>query len=100
MNEDYWKGDELILVKKYLPYRKDNKGRPPSIGTIGLESKFVWPDPTMEFLPNRVKRALMGLAMETAVVFIFRNFCYTFEGEKFVQLSWRAYRGKDYHGSG
>ena len=29
----------------------------------------------------------MGLAMETAVVFIFRNFCYTFGGKKFVQLS-------------
>ena len=60
-------------------------GRPPSIGTIGIESRFEWPN-TTQFIPTLVKQKLMGLATELAVVFFFKNFCYTFGGKKYIQI--------------
>ena len=40
----------------------------------------------MEYLSQTTKSKLMGLAMELAVNFFFKNFCYTFGGKKFIQL--------------
>ena len=86
LNENFWKESELSEVRKYLPVKVDTGkgGRPPSIGTIGLENKFRWPS-SMEILNTKVKKKLMALAMERAVVFFFLNFTYTFAGETFVQ---------------
>jgi len=86
LNENYWKENELEKVEKYLPKRITVVGRPPSIGTIGVESRFRWPNYDMEFLPRQIKKLLMGLAMEVAVAFIFQNFVYTFGGRKYLQL--------------
>ena len=76
---------ELSEIEKYLPERKSVTGRPPSIGTIGIESRYVWPG-SMEILSNGTKRTLMAFAMEAAVIFFFRNFTYTFGGDIFVQM--------------
>ena len=86
LQEKYWTNGELESVNMYLPKRKSNKGRPPSIGTIGVENKFTWPQ-TIEFIPLKIQKLLMGLAMELAINFFFKNFCYTFGGKKFVQLN-------------
>ena len=85
MHENYWKNGELSEVLKYLPEKVSNIGRPPSIGTIGLESKFRWPS-SMDLISNNVKKKLMGFAMEVAVCFFFRNFTYTFGGDIYVQV--------------
>ena len=85
LQEKYWTNGELKSVNMYLPKRKSNMGRPPSIGTIGVENKFTWPQ-TIEFIPLKIQKLLMGLAMELAINFFFKNFCYTFGGKKFVQL--------------
>ena len=60
-------------------------GRQPSIGTFGIETKYKWPQ-TIEHMPRNIKKLLMGLAMELAVVFFFKNFCYTFGGRKYIQV--------------
>ena len=85
MHENYWKNVELSEVLKYLPEKVSNIGRPPSIGTIGLESKFRWPS-SMDLISNNVKKKLMGFAMEVAVCFFFRNFTYAFGGDIYVQM--------------
>ena len=82
----------------FLLKRKSNRGRPPSIGTIGVENKFTWPQ-TIEFIPLEVKKLLMGLSMELAVNFLFKNFCYTW-GKKMRTTYWRAYWSKNNHGCG
>ena len=61
-------------------------GRPPSIGTMGVENKFKWPY-KCDFIPLKDKRKLMGFAMEVAVGFLFKNFTYTFGGQKYLQSS-------------
>ena len=71
-------------IQMYLPKRRKMTGRPPSIGTVGVESRYEWPY-TIEHINSKSKRKLMGLAMERAVVFFFKNFCYTFAGKKFIQ---------------
>ena len=43
LHEYYWKENELEDVLPYLPIRKTNSGRPPSIDTANLEQKFSWP---------------------------------------------------------
>ena len=85
LQDNYWKNGELREIEKYLPKRIKKSGRPPSIGTIGLESKFVWPN-TIEFIPREVQKILMGFSMELAVSFFFQNFSYTFGGKKYIQI--------------
>ena len=85
LNQNYWKGDELDPILPYLPVRKKNVGRPPSIGTIDVESRFHWPQ-IIEYVGTDAKKLLMGLAMEVAVVFFFNNFTYTFANEIFLQM--------------
>ena len=43
LHKKFWKGPELSEIKKYLPERISKVGRPPSIGTIAIESKYRWP---------------------------------------------------------
>ena len=50
-----------------------------------MENRFDWPQ-TVDFMPLKIKKQLMGLAVELAVVFFFKNFCYTFGGKKFIQI--------------
>ena len=85
LQDKYWTNGELDYVQMYLPTRLSTVGRPPSIGTVGIESSFVWPQ-TIDFIPRKIMQKLMGLAMELAVTFFFKNFCYTFGGKKFVQM--------------
>ena len=85
LHENYWKCNELSEVKKFLPERISNIGRPPSIGTLGVESRYKWSS-QLEILSNQTARKLMGFAMEIAVIFFFRNFTYTFGGDIFVQM--------------
>ena len=85
MHEKYWKGGELDEIRKYLPTRKSNTGRPPSIGTVNVEQKFSWPQ-IIEYIESDAKKLLMGLAMEIGVVFFFNNFSYTFANEIFLQM--------------
>ena len=82
LNDQYWTENELENVEIYLPKRLSNIGRPPSIGTVGVESRFKWPQYDMDYLPDAIKSSLMGFAIETAVVFFFKNFVYTFGGQK------------------
>jgi len=81
LQESFWSENELDPVRIYLPKRKQNLGRPPSIGFIGVETRFNWPQ-TTEFIPLEKQKLLMGLAMELAVNFFFKNFCYTFGGQE------------------
>ena len=85
LHEYYWKEDELKPIQAYLPIRKNNIGRPPSIGTIDVEHRFSWPQ-IVDYIGKDAKRLLMGLAMEVAVVFFFNNFTYTFANEIFLQM--------------
>ena len=85
LNENYWRKEDLADIKKYLPVRKSNIGRPPSIGTIGVQSRYRWPG-SLELINRKHKKKLLALAMEYAVYFFFKNFTYTFGGEVFVQL--------------
>ena len=77
--------NELDSVRKYLPVKKSNIVRPPSIGTIDLENKFRWPQ-FVDYIGEDEKRLLMGLAIEIGVVFFFNNFTYTFANEIFMQM--------------
>ena len=85
LHDYYWKGDELDPILSYLPTRKSNMGRPPSIGTINLEQKYSWPQ-IIEYIGTDAKRLLMGLAIEIGVVFFFNNFTYTFANQVFLQM--------------
>ena len=67
LHENYWTENELKDVRIYLPKRKSTQGRPPSIGTIDVESRFEWPS-TIEYVGDKIKAKLMGLAIERAVV--------------------------------
>ena len=50
LNEPFWTNDRLYNeIKKYLPKRITNLGRPPSIGTRNVEKKFCWPQ-AVDFL--------------------------------------------------
>ena len=84
LQENYWKNNELNGVKLFLPTRKSNIGRPPSIGTDKVEERFKWPY-TIDHLTDGIKAELMGLVMEVAVAFFFTNFAYTFGGEAYRQ---------------
>ena len=84
LHENYWTENELKDVRLYLPKRKSIQGRPPSIGTIDVESRFEWPS-TIEYVGDKIKAKLMGLAIERAVVFFFNNFTYTFGGQVYRQ---------------
>ena len=86
LHENYWSESELRDTRKYLPIRKSNVGRPPSVGTVGVESRFKWPG-SLELIDVKHKKKLIALAMECAVVFFFKNFTYTFGGEIFLQTS-------------
>ena len=73
-------------IRKYLPTRVTNLGRPPSLATENLESRFKWHyRPDEEVFSKEIKAKLMGMAMECAVIFFFRNFSYTFGGKLFLQ---------------
>ena len=84
IHENYWTENELKDVRMYLPKRKSIQGRPPLIGTIDVESRFEWPS-TIEYVGDKIKAKLMGLAIERAVVFFFNNFTYTFGGQVYRQ---------------
>ena len=86
MHENHWKEGELDKLKKYLPKKKSNVGRPPSIGTKDLELRFTFPY-LIDYLSDELKSELMGLAMEIGVIFFFRHFTYTFGGEVYRQVS-------------
>ena len=81
----YWKEGELDGILQYLPIRKSNIGRPPSIGTANLEQKYIWPQ-MVDYIGIEAQSLLMGLAMEIGVVFFFNNFTYTFANEVFLQM--------------
>ena len=72
-------------MKCYFPKRKSNVSKPPSICTIGVESRYEWPR-IIDFLSRDVCKKLMGLAIEIVIVFFFKNFTYEFGGETFLQL--------------
>ena len=71
-------------IRKFLPVRKSNLGRPPSIGTVEVETRFRWPQ-LIEYIPDRIKSIMMGMAMEKAIFFFFKNFAYTFGGKVYLQ---------------
>ena len=77
LHESYWTKNELDRVRKLLPVRKSLVGRPPSIGTDKVETRFKWPS-MIDHISDKCKAELMGLAMEIAVAFFFNNFAYTF----------------------
>ena len=85
IQEKYWEEKDLSDIKMYLPERISKAGRPPSIGTLGVESRYRWPG-SLELISMKHKKKLLALAIERAVVFFFRNFVYTFGGEIFLQL--------------
>ena len=43
LQDKYWTNGELDEIEMYLPVRLSALGRPPSIGTLGVESRFKWP---------------------------------------------------------
>ena len=45
MQENFCCKSEVSEIKKYLPEMIKTNGRPSSIGTIGLESRYKWPGP-------------------------------------------------------
>ena len=86
LHENLWTEDTLKDIKKYLPLRVTNRGRPPSLATENLETRFRWNyRPDEDVYSKKVKSKLMGLAMECAVIFFFENFSYTFGGKVFLQ---------------
>ena len=86
-NEKFWENDEVFdSIKKLLPVKLSNLGRPPSIATKELEKKYEWP-PAIDVLSKTTKSKMLGLAMEHVIVFFFNHFCYTFAGENFKQSS-------------
>ena len=85
LNENYWDSSDLEDVKMYLPEKISNLGRPPSIGTVEVEKRFRWPS-LIKYVPDKCKSKLMGLAIERAIVFFFKNFAYTFAGKVYLQM--------------
>ena len=83
-HEHIWRNNEINEIKKYLPNRISNRGRPPSIGTENLEKRYKWSFPS-ELLTEGTKAKLMGFAIEAAIIFFFNNFVYTFGGKKYIQ---------------
>ena len=86
MHENYWTKGELDKVRKYLPTKKSKVGKPPSIGTTDLELRFNFPY-SVDYLNDDLKAQLMGLALEIGVVFLFRNFVYTFGRQIFKKMA-------------
>ena len=86
LNEDFWEKDKSFdQIRGFLPRRKSRYGRPPSLATDKVEEKFEWPS-SIDIIGRKTKAILMGLAMQRAVYFFFKNFMYHFGGDTYVQM--------------
>ena len=86
LNESRISKDDLKEIKKLLPERKSKKGKSPSFSSIDIEKRFIWPR-LIEYLSESQKSKLLGLAIEQAIIFFFKNFTYTFGGRIYIQDS-------------
>ena len=72
LHENLWDESTLKDIRKYLPTTVTNLGRPPSLATENVETRFKWSyRPDEEVFSRKVKATLMGMAMECAIVFLF-----------------------------
>ena len=88
LNENIWRNDGILKdIRRYLPSRFITIGRPPSLATENLETRFKWKyTPDEAVFSKKVKAKLMGMAMESAIIFFFENFSYTLEERFFYKM--------------
>ena len=84
LNEDNIDTSDLNEIKHLLPERISKKGKAPSFTNRYIFQKYKWPQ-AIDFISEEMKRKMLGLAMEQAIVFFFTHFTYTFGGKIFLQ---------------
>ena len=85
LNEANISAEDLKDIDYLLPTRISKMGRKPTFTSYKIENKYRWPQNTDNITPKMLSK-LMGLAMEHAVIFFFKNFTYTFGGKLFIQV--------------
>ena len=76
-------------VFKFLPFRKSNRGVQPKMGSTGMKAE-IGSEKIQWIFPNKnpsdtIKKEMMGIVAEIAILVLWSNYAYKFGGKTYLQ---------------